>query len=127
MDTTDPVIRDTNRYLAQQDRADRLQTECDMLVDQWLSQPSKVSSAWARVMKSTEDSKKLKALLVEFQLRSGNFSGLEEVVANVFFGELITQMLRAALEEMALEHLEEEAEEARTEARIDDLEYNRSL
>jgi hypothetical protein len=105
------VTADLNRHLAQVDRDSAHSDAVNMLADQWLSHPKRVSQAWETVLTEQDMAAKALQLLSERSLRSGRFSGMsEEVCDSMFLGALDDLMLEA-MKDMADGHLESEAEQ----------------
>lgn len=108
------------RHLNAQDQADAESSAVAMLVDQWLSHPSKIQTAWKNVLGDPEQVQIIGELLTHYSLKSGRFLGFDELSAQSLLSDCMSDMLVSELNDMAYAQLMSDAEQNAVDAALED-------
>lgn len=111
-----------NRHLDEISTADASTSAAQMLKDQWLSHPERVKDAWFTVLTEMDLQEEFLKLLSERSLRSGRFSGSDEMAGDTLFLHEIDELMDRAMCDMAEGHLEAVADQNAIDAALDAVE-----
>lgn len=110
------------RHLDEIDRQDDRSAAVRLLKEQWLSHPERVKDAWFTVLTEMDLQEEFLKLLSERSLRSGRFSGSDEMAGDTLFLHEIDELMEQAMCDMAEGHLEAVADQNAIDAALDAVE-----